>query len=198
MAFKMPHILSDLMSDSREGIRRVKVENGLSSFEDNRQFRFFDRLSIPNGDYQRVYSINIQCDTHLLVRVMSLYDGGLKYSVYSQNSPAIFSGTLIDADAKVFPVNPILRPGLTSHPDNNVMFSTAQGENIFDPNGAIESIGFDVLASSGPRSLTSEIDIASIQLGFAAGTQLWAVFDVLPGILSQSVGVFEYVWEECV
>ena len=197
MTYKVSAIPSDLFSDSRANIRRLKTDNELTSFRDNRQFRFFDRVNVPDTTgSQLVYRVTIGTNFNLLSRIISLYIGGLSYSVYPCACSAIFTGTLTDVSNKIFPNNTVLREGLSVHPGSLNSIEKATGTNIFDVNGAQETVGTDVFAGRNAQASRTNTDADNIKLGYAQENDVWIVFNPLDEVTTDSKGTFSLLWEE--
>ncbi len=197
MSYKVSPLPYDLLTDSRVDVRRLKTDNELTSFQDNRQFRFFDRVNVPDtAGSQLVYKVTIGTNFNLLSRIISLYIGGLSYSVFPCDCSAVFTGTLTDVTEKIFPNNNVLRKGLSVHPDSLNSIEKATGTNIFDVNGAQELVGTDVFAGRNAQSSRTNTDADNIKLGYAQGNDVWIVFNLLDEVTTDSKGTFSLLWEE--
>lgn len=103
---------------------RVKVDSQQTSFEQNRQFRFFDDLSgadeIPLNSVL-IYEFTTVNPITAFDRTITAWSGGRKYLVYPNNGTStITGGTWSDVTSKIFNINGLLGEGVVTHPVTGV------------------------------------------------------------------------------
>jgi len=174
---------------------RIPVDSQQTSFEENRQFKFFDELDIPKqGGSQVVYYVESANPFILFNRMISFYQGGAIYRIYRDDGTHTVPS--VTPANPVIPVNSDLTDsGLSVHPTSTITLSKATGINIFTA-GSGPTTGISVRAGTQSRSSSGSIGPDDNRLGFRANFSGWIVFTVIDGLNDNSVGEYELFFEE--
>ena len=185
-----------LLTSEKAGLGRLKVDSQQTGFESNHQFRFFDEMEIPKTTgSQIVYYVQSVNPFVLFNRIISFYQSGATYRVYSDDGTHTFTGTLGDP-VRAFPVNSDLSDsGLDAHPESTITLSKASGNGIF-VNGSDPRTGTSCRAGTNSAQSSGALALDSVRLGFRAGFTGWLVFTVVPGAADAALGEFELLFEE--
>ena len=195
MVFSYEGIPSDLVKG--KSARRLGIDQEAVSYSENREFRFFDRIvNVANTD-QLVYKFTTTVDLNVTARVIELWSGGREYLVYPGIPENVtFTGTLTSIP-KVFPVNGILRDGLSSHPASGVTVERAIGAGIFSSTDDARNGTGVVTVTSGANRSSSTYSLSGEKAGVSGGVSFWLVFNHLSQSGNNATnGLFRLQWEE--
>ncbi len=188
-------IMSDLLTDDREGIRRIAVDSQQSSFEGNAQFRYFDEFDGISNANQIVYKIATTYAVIVQEGVLSLWSGGRKYRVYVFDNGETFTGTLSDSGS-ITALNRILHETFDTHPETGVTIQRAVGSGIFTPGTNTPYTGQSVLTDGNNNRASSTYAPEGLRSGIAAGSIVWVVLDGIGSGNNDTYGEYELSWEE--
>lgn len=182
------------LTSSDYGNERVRVDAQQTSFEDNEQFRFFDRIVDVPYTSQVVYKITVGANPiNLFKRRINLWEGGREYLVYADDGNVTFTGTLADSGV-ITPLNTNLSVGLPSHKNTQASAQRADGASIFSSTSEPVS-GTAALTDGNANRASTQYSNDDERLGVAAGTVIWAVFEHI-GANNDTNGHYELAWEE--
>lgn len=184
-------IFSDMLTSARKGVRRLQVDSQQTSFEENEQFRYFDRLvDIPTGS-QIVYKITLTRPVNLFTRKLSLISGGREYLVYPDTANVTFTGTLGNAGVTTS-MNQNLNQYLTEAPPSGVTIQRAVGAGIFTSTDTPVD-GLIALTDGKSNRSSNELDVEGGKLGYAIGAA-WVVMNHV-GANNATRGQYKLEWE---
>jgi len=197
MSYKTTPIQSDLFTSERENTRRLKTEEPLTSFSENRQFGFFDSIDFDKQyGHQIVYRIRANKKHNLLLRRLDFYVGGITYLVYPFGTGETFTGTLIDVSDQIYDVNQnITIEGRTSLPETSHTIERAEGNNIFTTT-AKPKLGASCLAGGSTQSSRGNFSESITKIGYPANLDIWVVLEIIPSVVADSKGFYELIWED--
>lgn len=124
-------IFRAMFTSSSLDTARLKTDQQQTSFEENAQFRFFEDLSdqtayggVNNSIPQNkvlVYKFQATDPVNIQARILNVEQGGRKYLVFPvDGNETITGGSFSDVSDQLYPVNGLLRNGLTQHPATGV------------------------------------------------------------------------------
>lgn len=195
--FNLPSWFNSSMSTSaRESTRRLKIENRPTSFEDNRQFRYFEVLDSVSHTSEIVYKFTATNPVVILLRQLDLYQGGRLYVVHRTDGVTFNDGLLSDASNRIFNVNgDLTKSGRTVHPATGVTMQkavVAAGTFISansPPNGTV------VLTDGNANRATTAYGPSDQLAGVSAGQSFYLVFNHI-GQNNATSGLFQIIYEE--
>ncbi len=170
---------------------RLKTDPQQTSFEENKQFRYFDRLDDISQNNQIVYKITYTSPVNLFERRLSLYAGGREYLVYLDEG-VTFTGTLEDS-GRITPVNYNLGSDVAELPTTGTTIQRAVGSGIFTST-ELPIDGLVTKTDGNNNRSTAELDANSSKLGYEAGV-IWVVMNDISGNDGTS-GTYKVEWEE--
>jgi hypothetical protein len=176
--------------------KRLKVDPERTSFQDNRQFRLFDRLLDILPTDQVVYYFQTVYPLFIILRMINVYSGGREYLVYGVGDFS-FTGTL-GSPLPIRNVNGHLRAGTLVHPTSGVVVRKAVGAGIFTPNTTLASNGTMVASSISGASQSSVYTPDGIKSGVSAGQSFYLVLNHIGPTTggNNTFGQFNLSWEE--
>lgn len=188
-------------SKDRPNLQRIQSDPGQTSYEENKQFRFFDEWhanaptpEVPTSDII-VYKFESINGLSITSRVLELWAGGRTYEVYG-TSGVTFAGTLVP-QAKVFTVNNTLNEYITTHPTSGVSISRYIGTATFtSTNPAVN--GTAVRTSNANNQQTVTYNQSGERAGVAAGSVFYLVLRQIPANNDATHGMFRLTWEEII
>lgn len=180
---------SNLLTTLAEKLGRLKTDSAPSSFDENRQFRFFEDLSIPDfgavggagsgvpASSQLVYRIASTYEMQVFLRQINVWQGGRKYLVYPADGNETYDNSSeVDVSDQIYPTNGILRDGLTQHPESGVTITRAFGQNIFSTTSKPRN-GTAALTDGNSNRASSSYTANGDRGGVGAGQSFYLVFD---------------------
>lgn len=170
---------------------RLKTDPQQTSFENNTQFRYFDRLDDISQTSQIVYKITYTKPVNLFERRLSLYSGGREYLVYYDEG-VTFTGTLADS-GRITPVNQVLGPDVSEMPTTGATIQRAVGSGIFTST-QLPIDGLVTKTDGSNNRATAELDANASKLGYDVGV-IWVVMNDISGNDNTS-GTYKVEWEE--
>lgn len=193
--FTLPGIPSDTLTDEQPGIRRIAVDPQQTSFEQNAQFRFFDRLvDIPYGS-QIVYKLTITQPINVFQRTLLVWSGGREYLIYKDITGLSFTGSLADSGS-ITPLNENLASIYETHPLKTVSIQRAVGVGIFTPAANQRPIGGTAAATEGNTTNKPSSEYSPNDTRYGASPQvLWLVLGNIGGNVNTN-GHYELIWEQ--
>lgn len=194
-----PYSIVDLPDDvwtaGGVGNRRLQVDDEQASFQDNTQFRVFDRIVEVSPNDQIVYYFQTTNPLFIILRKLDLYSGGREYLVYGTGDFS-FTGSL-GAPLPIREVNGHLKVGTLVHPTSGVTVQRAVGTNIFIPNTSTPSNGTLVVTNGTGNRSSSVYAPNAIKSGVAAGQSFYLVLNHIgQANNNNSSGQFNLSWEE--
>jgi hypothetical protein len=170
---------------------RLKVYSQQTSFEDNEQFRYFDRLDNIPASSQIVYKITLTRPINLFTRKLSLIAGGREYLVYPDNESVTFTGTL-ENSGTITPMNQNLNQYITETPPSGVVIQRAVGAGIFSSTDKPVD-GLLALTDGNSNRSSNELDVEGGKIGYAVG-DAWVVMNHV-GSNNATIGQYKLEWE---
>lgn len=184
----------DVWTSDQEGLRRLKTDGGQASFDENRQFRYFDRWgNISEGD-QIVYLATLAEPINLTGRDVRLHIGGREYLSYINDGSHTFTGTLVDS-GRISPANNNVAGG-GAHPAPTVVIQRAIGPNIFTE-GSLPLTGDITVSSGNVNQASGSYSPDEDKIGAPGGASFWLVFNHV-GSNTPTYGSLLLNWEELV
>lgn len=188
----MPGFPTYLMTGSTQDDARVKVDSQQTSFEEGKQFRFFDRLTADDAitsTQQVVYYISTVNAINLFSRVLTVHEGGREYLVYLDDGSHTFTGTLADSGV-ISSIRPSV--GLSS----SVSIQRAAGASVFTAgNDPVD--GTMAVADTNAARAVPVLSADSLKIEIPAGGGAYVVLNHL-GSNDDLVGQLFYAWEEII
>lgn len=191
-------IFSDLLTSLRLGTRRLAVDSQQTSFEENRQFKFYDDCTgadaIPVANIL-VYQFTSTYPIKIQLRLINGISGARKYTVYPAFGETIEGGSFVDVTAdKVSPINNDLsKSGREAHPVSGVAVSKRLATSFTTT--APKRTGTAYKADTNSNRATSSYTASGNASGVAAGNSFFLVFEDLNGA-DPSEFLFQLEWEE--
>lgn len=184
---------SDLVTSAQKPTSRIKTDNQQTSFEEARQFKYFDRLvNIPQSS-QVVYRITLTNPINLTKRRLSLISGGREYLVYSSDQVST-TGTFV-ASGRITADNQNPDPSVIFKP-SGVTIERAIGAGILTVNAnELPSDGLATLADGNNNRASNELDDDSDKIGYAGDQIAYAVLNHI-GSNNATTGQLKLKWEE--
>jgi hypothetical protein len=186
----MPGFPTYLMTGSTQDDARVKVDSQHTSFEEGKQFRFYDTYISDDAitpEQVVVYKITTENPVNLFFRQPAVHEGGRWLRVY-KDADVTFTGTLEDS-GEFTALNPRV-PRTTG-----VTIQRAIGaESIF----VTTSRGIDGAMAAADTNSNRAVPVYSpdeIRVGTVAGQVTWVMMEHM-GSDDNLVGQLVYVWEE--
>lgn len=192
-----PYSVVDLPDDvytaGGQGYRRLQVDQEQASFQNNEQFRLFDRyVSVPNTS-QIVYYFETTNPLFVLFRKLDLYQGGREYLVYPTTG-VTFTGTL-GSPLPLANVNGHLRLDRLVHPTSGVTVRKAVGAGIFNAGSVLPPNGTVCLTDGNANRASATYAPNDQKSGVAAGQSFYLVLEHI-GSNNATSGQFSLMWEE--
>lgn len=192
----VPNGYPKVLSSNNPYIARTPVENRPTSFDDNRQFRFFDVLTAVPHTSELVYKFTATNPVVILLRELDLYQGGRLYLVHGTDGVTFNDALLEDVSNQIFRVNGDLsKSGRSVHPTTGVTVekaTVAAGTFVYTnppPNGTI------VLTDGNANRATSAYGPSDQLAGVYAGQSFYLVFNHI-GANNATGGIFQLQYEE--
>lgn len=192
-------IFSDLFTSQRDGTRRIAVDPQQTSFEENRQFKFYDDCTgddaIPSAKIL-VYRVTSQYAAKIQLRLINGILGARKYTVYpNTGGDTIAGGAWSDVTTdKVSPINNDLSvSGLESHPVSGWTVEKRLADSFTTT--APKRTGTAYKADATANRATATYTASGNASGLAAGNSFLLVFENIDGN-SDSEFLFQLEWEE--
>ena len=177
-----------------DSTRRLAVDSQQTSFEENEQFRFFDRLVEVANANQVVYKVTVGNPVNVFRRAVNLWEGGREYLVFPDSANVTFTGSLTDVTSEIGEVNSNLREGLASHPVSTMQVQKAVGAGIFSSTDK-PILGTGVLTDGNANRATNSYEDNGARAGIARNAVLWITLNPI-GSVSSTNGQVELVYEE--
>ncbi|MGB2063673.1 MAG: hypothetical protein ACPHUL_00870 [Marinomonas gallaica] len=177
---------------------RLRVDSQQTSFEENRQFKFYDDCTgadaIPTANIL-IYRFTSTYPLKLQLRLINGIAGARKYTVYPTGGETITGGSFADVTAeKVSPVNNDLSvSGLSSHPVSGVTIEKRIATSFVTT--APKRTGTAYKADTNNNRATSSYTASGNASGVAAGNSFYLVFEDMNGA-DPSEFLFQLEWEE--
>lgn len=191
-------LFSDLLTSLKAGTRRLAVDPQQTSFEENRQFKFYDDCTgadaIPTSNVL-VYQFTSANPIKIQLRLINGIAGARKYTVYPASGETITDGSWSDVTAdKVSPINNDLSvSGLSVHPTSGVTVSKRLATSFTTT--APKRTGTAYKADTNSNRATSSYTASGNASGVAAGDSFFLVFEDINGS-DPSEFLFQLEWEE--
>ena len=187
---------SNLLTSDKEKTARLKIDSQQTSFEENRQFKFFDEIVVGSSDGdQLVYKVASSNPVILFYRMLGLYNGGVTYRIYEDDGSHTFTGSLSQR-GRITPVNTDLSDsGLSSHPYSTATILGATGIEIFTP-GSGPITGTSAMTSNQANRTAGALAGEDVRLGYSAGLSAWIVMTKIDSVSGDTEGEFELYFEE--
>ncbi len=184
---------ADLFTSDELGTRRLAVDSQQTSYEENAQFRYFDRISaVPNGS-QIVYKFTTANPLNVLQRYFELSSGGRQLLVYPHTENIVFTGTLVDS-GRITPINSNLSPNNATHPVTGFTAQRAVGSGIFSTTD-LPIDGVSVVSDSQGNASSSSFSADGLRTGVPSGTVSYFVLNSIANNDAAS-GALRFVYEE--
>lgn len=183
--------------DSRTN--RVRVDNQQTSFEENRQFKFYDDCT---GDDNiavaetLIYKFSSANPLKIQLRLINGFAGSRKYTVYPYNgTETIVGGAFVDVTpTKVSPINNDLSVSqLSTHPVSGVTIEKRIATSFSTT--APKRTGTGYLSEGQGNSQTSSYTASGNAPGVASGDVFLLVFENITGNDAADF-LFQIEWEE--
>lgn len=185
---------SDVLTSERIGTRRLAVDSQQTSFEENAQFTFNDRLQAVPSTEQIVYRFTFGNAINIFSRSMNLWLGGREVLGYD-DSQVTFTGLLSDISNQVFPANTNLADsGLSVHPTSALTVERATGAGILTATGSPFYTSAVLTDGNANHNATGGADNQN-RLGIASGSVIWLVFNHIGGNVA-TTGHYKFNYEE--
>ncbi|MFW0778407.1 MAG: hypothetical protein ACN2B6_11900 [Rickettsiales bacterium] len=182
----------NLVTSPNTEFSRLKVDSQQTSFEEGKQFRFFDRLTAGDAitsTQQVVYYVSTVNAINLFSRILTVHEGGREYLVYLDDGSHTFTGTLADSGV-ISPIRPSV--GLSS----SVSIQRAVGAGIFTAgNDPVD--GTMAVADTNAARAVPVLSPDSLKVEIPAGGGAYVVLNHL-GSNDNLVGQLFYAWEETI
>lgn len=175
-------LFSDLLTSAKEGVRRLKVEAGSTSYQLGNRFRIFHDFSADTMPI--VLKFSITKDIDLILAQQSVYEGWLRYRVFVGG-----------VEGGVFTPIQQFRSNNKSTADAGVDSGMAVSTGgTLDTSGATLS---DVvyLKTAGATAQSSTVSSGDNSLRGFPATTAYVVIDQIPGGNNPPKGVLKYEWE---
>jgi len=189
--------VQNLFTTTNNKTARIPVDSQQTSFEENRQFRFFDDVLISKtSGAQLVYKVSAVNPFILFNRTIGFYQGGAIYRIYANDGSHTFDDGLLGDPVSPFPVNGDLSDsGLPSHPASTITLEKAEGVNIFTA-GSLPKTGTSVRSGTNNSQSSGALASDAVRLGFPDNFSAYIVFTVINGLADDSKGEYELYFEE--
>ena len=175
----LPH---DTWTWNAEGLRRLRVDAGQTSFFNGRQFRTFKELSIPVGT-SYVVSVNVGVDTVLFDVNLSIDAGSVRLKTYVGGTP----GATPTETVPVIPKNTI--PSTPAYTSQNSLLGL---QTTFTGGVLIDVVR--VVSANATAQQTSVGSSSFSERGIAPNPNYFWVFENFG--VGTATGVFSSFWEE--
>jgi len=191
--------LYDLLTTDDTETTRLKVDPQQSSFEANKQWKFYDDCTGDDGIDDTdvlIYRFTSTNAAKIQLRLINGIGGARKYTVYPYTGDeAITGGAWTDVTlAKVSPINNDLSvSGLSVHPISGVTLEKRIA-TVFTT-AAPKRTGTAYIASSTGNTSVSSYTASGNSTGLAAGDSFLLVFENINGN-DLSEFLFQLEWEE--
>lgn len=186
---------SRLNTNPEQSTGRLQVDAQQTSYEENRQFRFFDRIDGLSSNNQLVYKLETVNPITVGPRVIELWGGGREYLVYPDDGNVTFTGTLGSA-LPIRTVNTIKAPWRDTLPASGVTIRKATGNGIFTSTSDPVN-GTGLIAEGQGSSKSTTYSQSGERAGVGAGVSFWLVFNHLSAAGNkQTNGQYRLSWEE--
>lgn len=182
------------LTGTRKDTARVPVDSQQTSFEENKQFRYFDRWNNISEGNQIVYLATLAEPINLTGRDVRLHIGGREYLSYINDGSHTFTGTLADS-GRISPANNNVAGGGT-HPAPTATIQRAIGPNIFTE-GSLPLTGDITVSSGNVNQASGSYSPDDDKIGAPGGVSFWLVFNHV-GSNTPTYGSLLLNWEELV
>lgn len=175
---------SDLLTNPKEGFRRVRVDVAQTGFFLGRQGRVHRELSIHSGQ-TITFRFTTAVNTIIMANQLSIDSGSVRMRIYTAGTPSgAFTETL----------TPILQNRMTSRPLDIYELQNTMQSGAVTIGGAVPEDAIRVVAASATAQQSSvggsQDDVRGIPGNFVA-------YYELTNIGNNTVnGVWRYIWEE--
>jgi len=189
MAYPKRGVDVTLTTDSADTVR-LKVDSQQVSFEEGRQFKYFDELDAISSTNQIVYKITTGDNpVNIIWRQLSVRSGGREYLIYpASDGDHTFTGTLADSGR-------ISRVAAQYGADNaNVTIQRAVGAGIFVA-GSNPTIGTMSVADTNVNRATPVFSPDELRAGINANSEVYVVLNHI-GSNDDTIGQYALYWEE--
>lgn len=180
------------LTSTNSNIARVPVDPQQTSFNENKQYRYFDRWDDISESDQIVYLATIDNPLNLTGRDVRIHIGGREYLSYANDGTHTFTGTLEDS-GRVSPANNNVSAG-GAHPAHTAVIQRAVGSGIFIEGSA--PLTGDITVSSGNVNQASgAYSPDDDKIGAPGGVSFFLVFNHI-GSNTPTYGNLLLNWEE--
>lgn len=192
-------ILMSLLTGVFDRTNRLAVDSQQTSFEENRQFKFYDDCTNTDGIASGnilIYKFSSANALKIQLRLINGIAGARKYTVYPfTGTETIMGGTFTDVKAtKLSPINNDLSvSGLAVHPTSGVTVEKRLATAFSTT--APKRTGTAYIASSTGNTSVSSYTASGNASGVGAGNSFLLVFENINGN-DLSEFLFQLEWEE--
>lgn len=180
------------LTSNNPDIARIPVDSQQTSFEENKQFRYFDRWDNIEHTDQIVYLATLSEDINLTGRDVRIHIGGREYLSYANDGTHTFTGTLVDS-GRVSPANNNVRGG-GAHPAPTAVIQRAVGPGIFTE-GSLPLTGDITVSSGNVNQASGAYSPDDDKIGAPGGASFFLVFNHI-GSNTPTYGNLLLNWEE--